>query len=273
MYTKTDIFTDLSNSGICKGDTVIVHSSFKSLGELENGADTIVSALLETVGEEGTVVFPTLCNADWKNVYKNWHPDAMSYVGYLTNYFRKLPGALRSNQATHSVAAIGKNAEYITKTHGETGRIPGPFGDTCFSKDSPWEKLYELDAKILLIGVGAKYITLRHLAEYRVVGKYLELAEKCGMYEVFKNELWLYERWDDGGISAMIDPEAVEVKTAHLAQKCKIGNAECMIYSTKEFVDICGRVYTERLDGWMDENTARKLYDWMDRIEKAACEK
>ena len=45
MYTKADIKKDIKAIGINKGDVVIVHSSFKSLGKLENGADTIVGAL------------------------------------------------------------------------------------------------------------------------------------------------------------------------------------------------------------------------------------
>jgi len=52
--------------------------------------------------------------------------------------FRKLPGALRSNQATHSVASIGKYASYLTETHGQTGHRYGvcTFGlltHSCFS--------------------------------------------------------------------------------------------------------------------------------------------
>ena len=123
MVTKNDVIKAAKESGIENGDSVIIHSSFKSFGEVENGADTVVSGFFEAIGKEGTLMFPTLCQNDWKNVYKNWHMDAPSDVGYLTNYFRKLPGAKRSNQASHSVAAIGKDAEYFTKTHGESGLL------------------------------------------------------------------------------------------------------------------------------------------------------
>ena len=270
MYTVKDLKKDIAALGIKEGDTIVVHSSFKSLGELEKGADTIISALMEAVGKEGTVVFPTLCSNDWANVYKNWNLDAPSDVGYLTNYFRKLPGAIRSNQATHSVAAIGKEAEYITKNHGETGRIPGPFGDTCFSEDSPWEKLCELDAKVLLIGVGPRKITLRHLAEYRILGKYLKIAKKYGKFDEFKNELWLYERWDDGGVNSMINPEIVEEKTVHLATKGKIGDAECQLYGANDFVDLCEGAIENRIEGWMLPKTEEGLFDWIDRIKALA---
>lgn len=266
MFTQNDLINSIKAIGINKGDVVIVHSSFKSLGVLENGAQTIVSALLDVLGTDGTLVFPTLCQKDWEHVYENWHLDAPSDVGYLTNYFRKLPDAKRSNQATHSVAAIGKMADYITKTHGETGRIPGPFGDTAFANDSPWEKLYELDAKILLLGVCSKYITLRHLSEHRVLDKNLQKARLTDKYEDFKNELWLYERYARRGVNPMIEPSFVPGKTIHLAKTGKIGDAECELYSAREFVDLCQSAIENRLDGWRIPDSAAIFSDWEDRI-------
>ena len=106
MVTASDMKAAVERLGVTEGDILLVHSSFKSLGPCEEGAATVIGGLQAALGESGTLVFPTLCQKDWENVYKNWHLDAPSDVGYLTNYFRKLPGALRSNQATHSVAAI-----------------------------------------------------------------------------------------------------------------------------------------------------------------------
>ena len=161
MVTRNDFYNALLELGIKKGDSLLTHSSFKSLGGVENGAEDIVGAMLDAVGEDGTVVFPTLCQKDWEHIYENWHPDAPSDVGYLTNYFRLLPEAYRSNQATHSVAAIGKHAKYITKTHGVSGKRYGIFGETPFSADSPWEKMYEMNTKILFLGVGICSIAFR----------------------------------------------------------------------------------------------------------------
>ena len=114
MLTKQEMVASLRALGIKEGDTVVVHSSFKSLGPVDGGAETVVAAFLEAVGAEGTVVFPTLCQKDFEHAYENWHLDAPSDIGYLTNYFRKLPDAKRSDQATHSIAAIGKVAPTAT---------------------------------------------------------------------------------------------------------------------------------------------------------------
>ena len=44
MYNKNNIIEDLKNIGIKKGDVVLLHSSYKSLGEIEGGAKTFFEA-------------------------------------------------------------------------------------------------------------------------------------------------------------------------------------------------------------------------------------
>ena len=93
---KDAIIKSLQELGIQKGDMVIVHSSFKSMGYVEGGAETVISAFLDVIGAEGTLVFPTLVQKDFENAYETWHMDKPSDVGYLTEYFRKREGSLRS---------------------------------------------------------------------------------------------------------------------------------------------------------------------------------
>ena len=143
--TRFDITKAARQVGIRKGDIVMMHSSFKSLGEVDGGAETVIGGMLDAVGEEGTLVLPTFSQKDFGNSYKTWHMDKPSDTGYLTEYFRKREGSLRSDQATHSVAAFGKMAKEITATHGHTHKRFGNFGDTPFSADSPYEKMYNMN--------------------------------------------------------------------------------------------------------------------------------
>ena len=248
MITWQDVKKSMEDLGVKPGDTVIVHSSFKSLGETENGADTFVRGLQAAVGEEGTVVFPTLCQKDWEHVYENWHMDAPSDVGYLTNYFRKLPGAKRSDQASHSVAAIGKYADHITETHGKTGLRYGIFGDTPFAADSPWEKMYHLNTKVIFLGVGLRKCTFRHFAEYCYIEKCLQKMAHSDKYEEMKKRLWCYDRWNEKGcwphinneyIQTLMEPEG---KVFH--GKC--GDADVLMVCAKDFVDKCTEVMVNR---------------------------
>ena len=166
IVTRADICKAAVALGLTQGDTVLIHSSFKSLGFVEGGAEAVIGGFRDAIGPQGNLVFPTLCQQDWAHVYENWYMDAPSDVGYLTNYFRKLPDARRSDQATHSVAAQGPDAEYITCTHGQSGRRYGVYGDTPFAADSPWEKMYKMGAKVVFLGVSIRYCTFRHYAEY-----------------------------------------------------------------------------------------------------------
>ena len=244
MITWQDVKKSMEALGIKEGDSVIVHSSFKSLGETEHGADTVVKGLRAAVGESGTVIFPTLCQKDWDHVYENWTLDAEFDVGYLTNYFRKLPEALRSNQATHSVAAIGKQAEYITSTRGETGKRYGIFGDTPFSSDSPWEKMYELNTKVILLGVGAVKTTFRHYAEYCYMERLLKIAKKSPEYETLKAQVWCYDRRREKGAWVHINSEYIQkmLEAEGNVHYGKCGDASLIMFSSKDFVDMCTKM-------------------------------
>ncbi len=238
MVTKNDITSAAKALGIEQGDSLLIHSSFKSFGGVDGGAATVICGFMEAIGEEGTLLFPTLCQNDWEHVYENWHLDAESDVGYLTNYFRKLSLAKRSDQATHSVAAMGRDAVFFTETHGKTGLRYGIFGDTPFSADSPWEKMYQRNTKVVFIGVNMYKCTFRHYAEYCYVEKLLSSVADTEEYEALKHRLWCYERWNEQGVWPHINSEYVRAlldkKSAVAYTKC--GDAEIMCVPSQVFV-------------------------------------
>ena len=45
--------------------------------------------------------------------------------------------------------AVGKMAEYITSEHTAYGPRHGVFGEYAFSHSSPWQRMYELNAKMI----------------------------------------------------------------------------------------------------------------------------
>ena len=65
FVTKAIIKEGFVDLGIKKGDALFVHCSIKSFGFVCGGAQTIIESLMETVGEEGTLVMPT---QSWKNL-------------------------------------------------------------------------------------------------------------------------------------------------------------------------------------------------------------
>ena len=54
--TQKDIVDDLKRLGLERGTAVEVHSSLSSLGFVEGGASTVISALMDVVGEDGAIV-------------------------------------------------------------------------------------------------------------------------------------------------------------------------------------------------------------------------
>lgn len=64
IVLKQDILGALSAVGMRVGQTVMVHCSLSALEYVCGGAQPVIEALLQTVGETGTVMMPT---PSWKN--------------------------------------------------------------------------------------------------------------------------------------------------------------------------------------------------------------
>lgn len=153
------LLRDIENIGISKGDLIIVHSSFKSLGLRGSGPADAVATLLESVGDEGTVMMPAFTysySGIW-NV-KPFNPDKTPGHGngVLSETLRKYPGALRSGHPTYSIAARGKYAGILTKNMENAAAL---------GEGSSYSEAKSLAAKILLVGVGNNRNSMLHHAE------------------------------------------------------------------------------------------------------------
>ena len=157
MYTKEDLKEYLKAMGLTGKETILVHSSMKSIGEVEGRADTVLDALIEYF-KDGLLLLPT---HTWKNINEDnpvYDPAVTpSCVGILTNLFLKRDGVIRSLHPTHSMAGIGVSAkEYLAgEEYNNTPCTPGG----CY------DRLKDCGGKILLIGVGNERNTYIHSVE------------------------------------------------------------------------------------------------------------
>lgn len=151
--TEPDIVSALRALGLIPGDLVQVHSSLSAFGHVAGGADTVVDALLETVGPAGTVMMPTFNHGAAELFDVRATP---SVNGAITEALRKRPEAHRSVHPTHPLAAIGPLAEVLTRDH---------LGAGTFGLQSPLGKLAAMGGKILLLGVGMNVNTMAHIGE------------------------------------------------------------------------------------------------------------
>ena len=70
---------------------------------------------------------------------------------------RKRPGAIRSLEPTHPVAALGSAAQTLTEAHIRS--------EGCCDEQSPFVRLAQLGGKVLLLGTDFRTCTLLHGAE------------------------------------------------------------------------------------------------------------
>jgi len=180
QVTREDVSAALRGVGVVEGDTAMFHSSLSSMGTVVGGPETVIEGFLDAVGPSGTVAVPTLCNwapGEQHLVFERWDPrTSPSYVGAITEAFRRRPDALRSDHATHSVAAIGARAAELTANHGASGPRLGPYSPKAFAHESPWEKFRLWNAAYCFIGVTFHVNTMVHYVESLIVERALERA-------------------------------------------------------------------------------------------------
>ena len=157
MYTKQDLMNHMAEMGVDPKGTLLVHSSMKSIGQVEGGADTVLDAMMEYM-KDGLLILPT---HTWDRInLKNPVFDVDitdSCVGVLTNLFRKREGVVRSLHPTHSVAAYGKDAAEYTAGEEKTNS-PCP-------REGCWGRLYDRKAQILMLGCTLSSYTFLHSVE------------------------------------------------------------------------------------------------------------
>lgn len=150
---------DLRALGVAPGDTVMAHTSYKSLGGVEGGAGGLFEAFCDLLGRDGTLLLPGFSYDTVTRTQPVFDRAASpTCVGFLPEYFRtQVPGVIRSLHATHSLCLHGARAEELAAEHEQDLTPVGP--------SSPLRKLTAIGGKILLLGCHADHITLLHGAE------------------------------------------------------------------------------------------------------------
>lgn len=251
MITAADITKVLRDIGVKEGDILNVHSSLRSVGEVEGGIDAIIKGLSDSVGKEGTLVMPTLCQVDFHNSYKTWYMDKPSDVGFLTEYFRKLPRVYRSNHATHSVAARGKLAYELTYEHSAYGPRLCPFGEYAFAESSPWEKMYRLNAKVFFLGVNTRANTMKHLIECKVMEYFLGMVKDPKRYAELKSQVMTFETHPYNiwcGYNSNSEDLLAELNERKLLKYTKCGDADCILFEATPFCDTIFELLTTQYE-------------------------
>lgn len=154
MYSEYQLQKQIERMGIKESDTVVIHTSMKAVGDVENGADGLINAFCDYL-ENGMFIVPT---HTWRNVSaENPFYDVRSTVpciGIVPQIAARREDGFRSLHPTHSVWAFGNGAEEFVSGEEKCVTPTPTYG--C------WGKLSASKAKILLIGVGNDKNTFIH---------------------------------------------------------------------------------------------------------------
>jgi aminoglycoside 3-N-acetyltransferase len=170
---RTRLAAELRRLGLAPGGIAMVHARMSAIGWVVGGSETVVRALLDALGPDGTVAAYASWEehvyhaADWPEEHRAAYlaeppvfdpatAEAVREHGRIPERVRTWPGAERSAHPEASVVAVGPRAKWITDAH--------PPHD-AYGEDSPFARLVAAGGQVLLLGAPLETTTLLHHAE------------------------------------------------------------------------------------------------------------
>ncbi len=260
--TRESLRAEFKQFSLDQSSALIVHSSLSSLGWVCGGAVAVVQALMDSIGNDGTIVMPTHSAGNsepsyWENpaIPESWWPVVRESMpafdplysptlgmGKISEVFRQMSGVKRSNHPLGSFAAYGKYASQIIANHS----ISSPFGE-----NSPLKKIYDLNGDILLIGVGHESNTSIHLAEERSPN-YPRVNQGAAINGNDGREWVEFDQADyNADFFEILGAEFEKRNPSKLTTK-KIGNANVKLLSQRILVDFAEDWIRENPSSWQN---------------------
>ena len=248
MYTKEQLKAHLKEMGVNPMGTLLVHSSMKAIGEVEGGADTVLDALIEYM-KDGLLILPTHTWKQMRPEYNVFYADREpSCVGILTNLIMKRPGVFRSLHPTHSVAAIGREAEEYVKGE-ENARTPCP-------REGCWGRLYDRKGQILLLGVKLNRNTFLHSVEewVDVPGRVTDELHPFTSVAPDGEEYFIPQHRHIGEISENFVKMDQVYQRAGVMKVVRFGDAECRLCDAEGMADVTVEWLKKDIDLFGDDS-------------------
>ncbi len=221
MLKLEDLVLNFIELGLKPSDVVLVHSSFKSFGCIEGGPQTVIDALTEIVGKNGTLIFPAF-NFDFSSKGSTFDvKKTPSQMGILTEFARKSPNSKRTLDPIYSFVVLGNLKD-------ELGNL---VYKNSYGANSMFAKLREKNGMIMIIGL--KYndsVTFFHHIEEMQKVDYRFPKEFQGEIigyddERKKGKITLYVRNLEIGTLTDVDKMGVILENENIVKIQKIGNS------------------------------------------------
>lgn len=159
---KIDLNKILKKFKIKHDDNIMIHGDIGAINQLdfsprdriEDKLSKFYKLLLQKYNFNGTLLIPTFtwkfCRKKIFNVEKS-----QSELGLFSELSRKIKFGKRTSHPIYSFKLFGNNLKYFLNSS----------INTCFGKNSIFEKFVELNGKIMCIGCNFNSITLIHYIE------------------------------------------------------------------------------------------------------------
>ena len=174
LVGRTQLARELASLGVRSGAVALVHCRMSALGTVVGGAETVIRALLDVVGPEGTLVayvgwddappddLDALAPAERELVLAEqpvYDPSigrARRDHGRVAEALRTWPGAVHSGHPEAGVTAVGRDAPAVA--------LPHPLDD-AYGPGTPYARIVERGGQVVLLGAPLETVTLVHHAE------------------------------------------------------------------------------------------------------------
>jgi aminoglycoside 3-N-acetyltransferase len=157
-YGEAELLAALERVGVQPGQTLFVHSAWDEFYNFNGTPLDLVRMLQRHLGAMGTLAMPAYP--------LRIRPDDVFDVrgtptggGLVPELFRRMPGARRSINLIHSVAALGPDADLLVRDHHRS--------ETPWDEYSPFARLAEVNAVVVCLGLPRSFgfATAQHCPE------------------------------------------------------------------------------------------------------------
>ncbi|AGI72505.1 putative aminoglycoside3-N-acetyltransferase family protein [Octadecabacter arcticus 238] len=240
-YSQQDIVGALKNAGINEGDTLFSHSNLGYFGMLQGAKSNLdilnafKNALFEVIGEEGTFVVPTFTYSFGSDKEEKVFDvkNSASKMGSFAEFIRLRDDAARSEDPMFSVAAIGPNAERLTKDA----------ASECFGRDSFWGRFHDMGGKICNFNLDSgstfvHYVEKRLQVPYRKDFKFSGQIISSNGTKRDKEVVFFARDFEDKNSAAYFERLDVIAKNTGLAKQAKLGRGSIVVISAADTVKL-----------------------------------
>ena len=237
--TQKDIEIGLHRLGLEQGQIVEVHSSLGSFGWVEGGAATVIDALINVIGDQGSIVmsaYPVSKTLPLSEEEKTWGilAKVQKYgedyrgptgMGVISDEFCQRPGTVLG-PTFHRVCAWGRHAEQLSLGY---------------------HVLLDMNGWVLLLGVDIRRCSCMHQAEVyplpQEVDRHFMIPD--AIQDKYPDDIYL--AYDPAPDAAWLKIQAAAEQRT-IIRVGQIGNATCRFFKARPVIEMYGEAL--RTDPW-----------------------